>query len=208
MKSFTTMLALPALFIGAFAAPAASPEKRQVQEVVSTVEGLFKQVTTITGNLNTTVSGVTGTVGSVDNVPSDVVEDVQGQIRNLVTLVNSTAGGLPIVGGTAGVAVGAVGPVAEVAAKLVTEITATLGNVEKVVPLELITTEVGQLTSVLSGLLGTVAKLLDIGNLVQTVTGLVGGVIPLTSVTSILGGVTSAGGSETTSVTNLLGGLL
>lgn len=159
MKSFTTMLALPALFIGAFAAPAASPEKRQVQEVVSTVEGLFKQVTTITGNLSkysihhrppqlclitftdatcatdTTVSGVTGTVGSVDNVPNDVVEDVQGQIRNLVTLVNSTAGGLPIVGGTAGVAVGAVGPVAEVAAKLVTEITATLGNVEKVVPL-------------------------------------------------------------------------
>ncbi|CAK3769038.1 Hypothetical predicted protein [Lecanosticta acicola] len=195
MKSFTTMLALPALFIGAFAAPAVSPEKRQVTQVVSTVQGLIEEVTTITSKLNVTVESYT----SVESVPNSVVVTVQTELKSLAELIEKTTtitSGLPIVGT---VATGVVGEVVDVAACLITEIVATLGNVEKVVPLELITTEVTSVTSVLGGLLTTIAKLLDIGNLIQLVTGLVGGVLPLTSVTSILGG--------TTSVTYLLGGL-
>ena len=55
---FFTYLALPALFVGAFAAPAAVPEtgvaveKRQVADAYSIVEGLLSDVKQYTGAIS------------------------------------------------------------------------------------------------------------------------------------------------------------
>lgn len=57
MKSFFSVLALPALFIGAIAAPASAPEtaiveKRQLASAYSIVESLYAEVQTYTGAIS------------------------------------------------------------------------------------------------------------------------------------------------------------
>lgn len=47
-----SLFAVPALFAGAFAAPAISQEKRQVGQVVSLVEGLVSDVVGLTGKIS------------------------------------------------------------------------------------------------------------------------------------------------------------
>ena len=51
-----SLFAVPAFIAGAFAAPAISQEKRQVGQVVTLVEGLVSDVTSLTGKISTSTA--------------------------------------------------------------------------------------------------------------------------------------------------------
>ncbi|KAK4503933.1 hypothetical protein PRZ48_004848 [Zasmidium cellare] len=177
-----SLFAVPALIAGAFAAPAISQEKRQVGQVVTLVEGLVSDVTSLTGKINATTIGV-GAAGVSAQVTVDIQDTLDTVVSTVEEVVNAT-GAISLVDGVVGETETYI---AGLVALVVEELNGTLGNVETVVGLDKITSQVTGITNQLGGLLN-VLQGLGLQNILSTVTGVLN-LLPVGQVTGLISGL-------------------
>ncbi|EME46165.1 hypothetical protein DOTSEDRAFT_70231 [Dothistroma septosporum NZE10] len=178
-----SVVALPALFLGAWAAPAMQTKRQQVTAVTDLVSGLLDNVLSSTGIINKTLDGVTGLT-----VDADVTAAVK---LNIGTIVSDVEDVIPQITSLT-IADDLISEVESLVAGLVSEVVAEVSNtlkvVEDIVPLDEITTEVSDLTGSFSGLLSSLESL-GLTNILSTVTGLLSSTGALSTVTGLLGGL-------------------
>ncbi|KAF2170271.1 hypothetical protein M409DRAFT_52006 [Zasmidium cellare ATCC 36951] len=177
-----SLFAVPAFIAGALAAPAISQEKRQVGQVVSIVEGLVSDITSLTGKINATTVGV-GAAG----VSAQVTVDIQDTLDTVVSTIEgvvSATGAISLVDNVAGETETYV---AGLLSTVIEELNGTLGNVETLVGLDAITSQVTGITSQLGGLLN-ILQGLGLQNILSTVTGLLN-ILPVGQVTGLISGL-------------------
>lgn len=120
-----SLFAVPAFIAGALAAPAITQHKRQVGDLVSQLEGLLSDVTSLTGQLNNTAVGVgaAGVNAQVNLNIQQTLDTVVTTIEDVVTATGAITLVDDVVGETETYCAALVSTVVE-------EINGALGNVE------------------------------------------------------------------------------
>ncbi|KAK3723268.1 hypothetical protein LTR37_001991 [Vermiconidia calcicola] len=168
MKStIFSLLALPALFLSAFAAPAAQPntavEKRQVPELYTITDQLYNEVHAHTANIMAITSSITDSSTTAEK--DDATTSVRNDIEQITTLINAANADVQSVGG-AGTTTKlarrqAAGDLAQVIAELIADISNALDAIETTLGLGALLGLLNPLTLGLSGLLLSLQVLVD-----------------------------------------------
>ncbi|KAK4627188.1 hypothetical protein CLAFUW4_04749 [Fulvia fulva] len=179
-----SIVALPALFLGAWAAPTAMQSKRQqLDGVTSLVSGLLDNVLSSTGTINKTIDGVSGV-----NVDKEVKAAIKLNIKTIVNDVEDVVPQIAELKIADSLLKEVENFVSGLVSQVVEEVSTTLKIVEDMIPVDDITDEVSDLTGSLSGLLSGLEKL-GLTNILSTVTGLLSGTGALSTVTGLLSGL-------------------
>ncbi|KAK3710723.1 hypothetical protein LTR37_010142 [Vermiconidia calcicola] len=169
MKSTTfSLLALPALFLSTFAAPAAHPdtaavERRQVPELYTIADQLYNNIHAHTANIMATTSSITDSSTTAEK--DDATSSVRKDIEQITTLINAANADVQSVGG-AGTTEKlarrqAATDLAQVIAELIADISNALDAIETTLGLGALLGLLNPLTLGLSGLLLSLQVLVD-----------------------------------------------
>ncbi|KAK7718905.1 hypothetical protein SLS57_006015 [Botryosphaeria dothidea] len=191
MKFFSAF-ALSSLFVGSMAAPVA--EKRQdVGSVLTIVEGLFTQVQTYTGAINSTATNL-GPLSTLQQNQT-AATNYQSQVSELTTLVQGTVSKVTKLSGQTGGLTARQADataIAGVLSNVLLEVNGALNNVNGTLGLGSLLNLASPLTDSLSGLLNGVESL--VGGVLNLVQGLLGGVLSTLGLSNALSGLIGSNG--------------